>query len=319
MAGPHDALFKLAFSDVEEAAPLLRSVLPNPLTELIDWSTLRVMPGSYVDETLSNRYSDLLYSARIGGETVLIYLLVEHQSTVFRLMGFRMLRYVVRIWEGWLRDAPNGGGLPKVVPVVIYAGEDEWDAPTDVESLVRGDTDAWTPRMSFILDDLTRLSEADLAGRNLGVFAELVVRALTRLRTSSAPLGELRSWLPLLERLLLAKNGLERFRALIEYLASVANFEPEALPPIVRQLGPAAEETAVTAAERLRQQGFERGLEQARIEMTLLQLRMKFGESLPQDILARVESGTEADFAAWSGRILTANRLEEVFVDLYLD
>lgn len=53
--------------------------------------------------------------------------------------------------------------------------------------------------------------------------------------------------------------------------------------------------------------------------MTLLQLRMKFGESLPQDILARVESGTEADFAAWSGRILTANRLEEVFVDLYLD
>ena len=285
--------------------------------------TARPPPFGGVDEALSNRHSDLLYAAEIGEQTMLIYLLVEHQSTVDHFMAFRVLRYMIRIWDQHLQDNPESKTLPQVVPVVVYAGNAPWDAPTDVEALVAGETEAWTPRMSFILDDLGALSEADLAERNLGVFAELVVRALTRLRGSSEPLEELRSWLPLLRRLIEARNGLERFRALIEYLASVANFEPEALPPIVRQLGPAAEETAVTAAERLRQQGFERGLEQGRheglergrIEMVLLQLRMKFGEPLDPSVIDRVEAARDEEFQTWIRRILTAERLEDVFAE----
>lgn len=317
MAGPHDALFKYAFSDAEEAATLLRGVLPSSLGKTVDWTTLRMVPGTYVDEELSSRYSDILYEAKSGARSVLFYLLVEHQSTVVWFMAFRMLRYLTRIWDRWLKAHPKARRLPQVVPVVVYAGEGPWDAPTELEGLIEGDSVAWSPRMRFLLDDLTQLSEPELARRNLSVFAELAVRALTRLRSTDAPLDELRSWLPLLERLLRAKNGLHRFRALIEYLTLVANFEPDSLQPIVKQLGPAAEETAMTAAERLRQEGREQGLEQgarsARVEMFLIPLRMRFGDATPPEVLARVEAATKAELETWMGRIFAAQTLSEVF------
>ncbi len=90
-----------------------------------------------------------------GGELRLVYVLLEHQSTVDRLMAYRMLRYVGRIWDEWLKGQPEAKQLPRVVPVVLFAGEGPWTAPTSVESLVDGGPAPWVPRMSFILDDLS--------------------------------------------------------------------------------------------------------------------------------------------------------------------
>jgi len=76
----HDALFKATFSQVEHAAGELRVVLPPVITERIDWSTLTLQPGSFVDEALAEQHSDLLFSATLSGKTALIYLLCEHKS-----------------------------------------------------------------------------------------------------------------------------------------------------------------------------------------------------------------------------------------------
>lgn len=46
---PHDALFKFAFSQVEHAAGVIRSVLPAAVVERLDFSTLTLRPGSFVD------------------------------------------------------------------------------------------------------------------------------------------------------------------------------------------------------------------------------------------------------------------------------
>src|SRR5687767_10926302 len=104
---PHDSLFKSVFSQVEHAAGMLRSVLPPELVQHIDFATLALRPGSFVDEALKERYTDLLFSAQVGGRPTLFYFLIEHQSTQEDLMGFRLLRYEVRIWEGWLKEHPN--------------------------------------------------------------------------------------------------------------------------------------------------------------------------------------------------------------------
>ncbi|MGW5441490.1 Rpn family recombination-promoting nuclease/putative transposase [Nocardia asteroides] len=37
--------------------------------------------GSFIDDDLNSRYSDLLYRTRLDGHTAFIYLLIEHQST----------------------------------------------------------------------------------------------------------------------------------------------------------------------------------------------------------------------------------------------
>ena len=88
---PHDALFKLAFSDVEHAAGELRSALPPALVACIDFATLTKEPGSFVDDTLSSSHADVLFSAQVGGRPALLYLLLEHQSTVDGLMAFGRL------------------------------------------------------------------------------------------------------------------------------------------------------------------------------------------------------------------------------------
>lgn len=76
---------------------MLRAVLPAELVNHIDFATLALCPGSFVDEALKERYTDLLFSALIGERPALFYFLIEHQSTQDDLMGFRLLRYEVRI------------------------------------------------------------------------------------------------------------------------------------------------------------------------------------------------------------------------------
>lgn len=63
----HDKLFKWTFSQVEHARGELELVLPPPLLERIDLASLAHCPGSFVDEALKERHSDLLFSASIAG------------------------------------------------------------------------------------------------------------------------------------------------------------------------------------------------------------------------------------------------------------
>ncbi len=97
---PHDALFKHTFSQVEHVAGEVRSVLAPALVAMLDFATLDACPGTFVDEALADAHADLLFSIELAGHPALLYLLLEHQSTVDPLMPFRMTRYMVKIWEG---------------------------------------------------------------------------------------------------------------------------------------------------------------------------------------------------------------------------
>jgi predicted transposase YdaD len=64
---PHDALFKTIFSQPEHAAGELRLALPPSLVAHIDFATLTLRPGSFVDEALRERSTDLLFSVQLAG------------------------------------------------------------------------------------------------------------------------------------------------------------------------------------------------------------------------------------------------------------
>jgi predicted transposase YdaD len=70
------------FGQPEHARGALRAILPAALAEALDWSTLALQPGSFVDAALRHQHTDLLYAAawRDGSEA-LVYPLFEHQST----------------------------------------------------------------------------------------------------------------------------------------------------------------------------------------------------------------------------------------------
>jgi hypothetical protein len=58
---PHDRLFKETFSHLEAARDFLQTHLPPRLVAALDWPTLSLVPGSFVDEHLASQSSDLLY------------------------------------------------------------------------------------------------------------------------------------------------------------------------------------------------------------------------------------------------------------------
>ena len=72
---PHDTLFKATFSQVEHAAGELRTILPPELVSRLDFTTLTLCPGSFVDEAFSWRHTDLLFTAMFAGRPAMVYLL----------------------------------------------------------------------------------------------------------------------------------------------------------------------------------------------------------------------------------------------------
>jgi len=212
---PHDALFKFVFSQPEHAASELRAVLPSDVAARLDWSSLRLVPESFVDAQLKERHSDLLFSVSWAGRPALLYLLLEHQSSTDPLMAFRMLRYVVRIWERVLLAAPTSVTLPVVIPLVVHHDATAWSAPTDLVSMLDVEADAaeslsgLLPRFRFLLDDLTDVRDDELRARSLTAVASIGLLLLARGRTSSDLAADLRSWLDVLAEATGAPSSLD--------------------------------------------------------------------------------------------------------------
>jgi predicted transposase/invertase (TIGR01784 family) len=112
---PHDSLFKETFKDPRRAAEELRHVLAPELARNIDFTTLAVEPGEFVDEELRERHTDLLFSAVIAGTKIRIYVLFEHQSSVDPWLPLRLLSYMLRIWEEVRKQQPESRTLPAIV------------------------------------------------------------------------------------------------------------------------------------------------------------------------------------------------------------
>lgn len=79
----HDPLFKLFLREPETAKDFLAAHLPQDIRARVRLETLKLEPGSFVDQKLRELHSDVLYSVETtDGDAGYIYCLVEHQSTV---------------------------------------------------------------------------------------------------------------------------------------------------------------------------------------------------------------------------------------------
>jgi predicted transposase YdaD len=267
---------RFTFSHPERAAAELRAVLPAELVSRVDWSSLRHESSSVVDPELRERQSDLLFSAQLlGGQPVLLYFLLEHQSAVDRWMAFRMLRYVVRQLEHWLHQHPDSDRLPVIIPVVMYHGlEAGWTAPRRMEELFHvspGDMEFWRellPRLAYLLDDLTVEREEALRARPGPPLMRLALLLLRSGRSEKLAVL-LEGWRPLLAQVLASPEGQEQLRAVVHYLVNVGT--RGARESLRRMLTSVAAEQRVedlmkTMADEFREEGHERGLREGLAE-----------------------------------------------------
>ena len=54
---PHDALFKAMLGQPEHARGTLRAIVPPMLAQVLDWQTLMLRPGSFVDAAFTHQHT----------------------------------------------------------------------------------------------------------------------------------------------------------------------------------------------------------------------------------------------------------------------
>ena len=124
----------------------LIEILASELVDLIDFSRLELQNTNFLSSKLQEQISDMIFSVpfKSGTETdeLLIYILIEHQSSVDVSMGFRLLFYMMNIWDAqrqrWGQD--NGSKsewrLRPILPIVFYSGDRRWHVPLSVTAIM---------------------------------------------------------------------------------------------------------------------------------------------------------------------------------------
>jgi hypothetical protein len=320
MTHDHDSLFHLTFSEPEHAASLLRTILPAALAHAIHWDSLRLEPGSFVDDALKTRHADLLFTARMGRQRVLLYVVLEHKSGADRWTALQLLRYVVRVFDRFLADNPEATSLPPVLPIVVHHGPRAWTAPRTVLDLVglgslppsiRKVLSPLQPNLHFLLDDLAAQPESKLKRRRTTKPARLTLLFLQFVRGAKGrdPAEFVGRWLYLERPVWHDPAGRRLLRGLFSYLAAQLESPRERLEAAAALIHEDARIMGKTIADQFREEGELVG----KRKLLLRQVRKRFGDVSPT-VEERIRSADPDTLDRWAERILTATTIDELFV-----
>jgi len=285
---PHDKLFTTAFGVPENTAALLRAKLPEGISAKLDWSGLLHLSGSFVDTQYRRSHTDLLFSVPFEGSEILLHILFEHQSTRDPWLSLRLLRYLVNIWEAYLRDHPEAEKLPPILPVVLSQNAELWepvpdlfgllDIPADLAEVLR----PYVPDFSHVGLQLAGMDYGEIPGTPAGIY---VLRAM-----KAARLGRLFDGAVWDEELMTVAPR-ELVRMVLRYIQELA-VDWEVFEAKVEEISnPRLRTEAMTIAEHYRQQGLQEGMtiaERYRQEGLLAAERYR-RESLHDSILEALE------------------------------
>lgn len=259
----------------------LVEIIAPDLVGHLDFSRGSQQNRSFISDALREPESDVLlrvpFRETSESEEVLIYILIEHQSSTDPAMGYRMLSYMVKIWEDQCREWPSGpaGGrrLSPILPVVFYTGEQRWASPVSLTAVmdIPKVLERFVPRFDTLFLDVKTM-DGDILTKSGHPFGWL----LRVLQEENAGTSELR------EVLATAVSELSRLdasqvsqvqEALLYFILLIlhrrSDDEREELIALVKQHSRDESEVGImaqTAAELLVEQGIEQGKAEGTME-----------------------------------------------------
>ncbi|EAY4677553.1 Rpn family recombination-promoting nuclease/putative transposase [Salmonella enterica subsp. enterica serovar Rubislaw] len=258
----HDGLFKFFLREPDTARDFLAVHLPADIRAQVRLDTLKLEPGSFVDQTLRELHSDVLYSVETEeGHAGYIYCLLEHQSTADRMMAWRMMRYSMAVMDAHLKKGNDT--LPVVVPLLFYQGtvrpypySTDWMDCFDAPALAREVYSRPWP-----LVDVSVMEDSDLQSHRRMALLELVQRDIRRRDAASL----LRDVVQLIR---IAGNTREQVEAVLCYII-YNGMTNESITPFLYELAgeiPEYKELIMgTIAQQLKEEGIQQGIEQERL------------------------------------------------------
>jgi predicted transposase/invertase (TIGR01784 family) len=162
----HDKFFQKALANPLIAREFFEEHLPPHIKALFSPATLKLENDSFIEPSLKESITDVLYSAKINNRDGYIYILCEHQSSSDPRMALRLFKYMLNIAERHLNTHPDCKKFPFIYPCVFYNGNKKytsslnlWDLFEDSE-LVK---DTWSNDCKLI--DLCNISDEQLKER----------------------------------------------------------------------------------------------------------------------------------------------------------
>ena len=304
---PHDATFRQFLTQPEIARDFMELHLPAKLRALCDLSSLKLEPGSFVEDDLRQYFSDVLYSLKTTAGDGYVHVLIEHQSSPDRHMAFRLMRYAVAAMQRHLEAGHKK--LPLVIPVLFYTGKrspypystrwlDEFDDPAVAEQLYGG---------AFPLTDITVIPDDDIMNhRSMAALTLLQKHIYQR---------DMATLTDRLATLLMADTlSSSQVTVLIHYLLQAGeSADSEAFVRELAQRVPQHGDALMTIAQQLEQKGIEkgrmegrqegiqlgeqRGIEKGEREATLKIARTMLQNGLDQSIVMQMTGLTEDELA----------------------
>ncbi len=179
MNKPHDHLFKSTFSDPRIAADYIRNFLPTKLTSKLDLTSLKLAPGSYVNEELKEYLSDVVYRCKYGQEEIKsregeMSLLFEHKSQPNGIIYLQLLRYLLEAWD---QQPKKIEGLGIIIPIVVYHGKEKWQKRTFSSHFPSLDAilAPFIPSFQYLLTDLADWSDEALMTLQAGLVRNVLL------------------------------------------------------------------------------------------------------------------------------------------------
>jgi hypothetical protein len=321
----------------------LLQVVAADIAACVDFTRLELQPGSLIPDNLHKQEADVVFRAPFRSEAgkareVLIYILIEHQSTTDPSMPFRVLFYMVQLWDRQRREwvaakVPESEWrfLP-ILPVLFYTGSDRWEIPGDMASLMDLPEVLmrFVPRHDTLCLDLKRSPRDVLlaAGNPLGWLMQVMQKEDASLEELDAAISdavahmeqlpdeEYAAWAKALWFLYLLVNHRRE--------PEESRFLTGKITADVRAHRREAERMAQTMAEVLMeegekrglQKGWEKGLQKGRIEnarANLLRLmRAKFPD-VPESIVEHVHAMDDVEaLELLMIRVLNVDTIEEM-------
>ncbi|MTV40955.1 Rpn family recombination-promoting nuclease/putative transposase [Duganella radicis] len=138
MTSATDALYKQLFSHPEIVRDLVAGFLPAAWARQLEVGAFERVNASYASEQGKTRHEDVVWRARIGGEWVYVYILLEFQSRPDKWMALRMQVYIGLLYQDLVAQhkLSKHGKLPPVLPIVLYHGRRPWRAATELAQLM---------------------------------------------------------------------------------------------------------------------------------------------------------------------------------------
>ena len=138
----YDLPYKQMFSNLTFFRQLLETFVPQEFVKEIDFDSCKKIDKSFVSKKYDKTESDIIYEVKLKNkESVYIYILLEFQSTVDKFMAVRMLNYITNLYIDMIsssrkKDNKRIEMLPPVFPLLLYNGDKNWTAKTNINELI---------------------------------------------------------------------------------------------------------------------------------------------------------------------------------------